>query len=195
MHCHRQWSPLGSPYKSTGCDTVAARLWSPLSFYVGLSLWISNAEQDVFIPLRCAMLQPSPGWGDLYEPPLHISSIMPRMCVSDHDPKHCTAIEFSHFFILLCLCLPLTYCQCGNLQHPATLPPAASWCVIVWVMSWINMLMYKELNVGSKWDRQFTCVWKEGSSERNDRVTQLKTKNKTSCIHKDLFLYIFHSNV
>lgn len=98
MHCHRQWSPLGSPYKSTGCDIVAARLWSPLSFYVGLSLWISNAEQDVFIPLKCAMLQPSPAWGDLYEPLLHISSIIPRMFISDHDPKHCTAIEFGHFF-------------------------------------------------------------------------------------------------
>lgn len=81
----------------------SARLWSALSFYVGLSRRISDGEQSVFISLKCAALQPSPGWGDLYVPPPHISSIMPWVFISYHDPERCTAIEFGHFFIPLCL--------------------------------------------------------------------------------------------
>lgn len=126
----------------------SARLWSALSFYVGLSLWISDGEQSVFISLKCAVLQPSPGWGDLYVPPLHISSLMPQVFISYHNPKCCTAIEFGHV-LFLCVCLPyLTCCQRGNSQHPATLPPPTSWCATVRVMSWINMLMYKGMSVG-----------------------------------------------
>lgn len=76
----------------------SACLWSALSFYVGLSLWINDGEQSVFISLKCVVLQPSPGWGDLYVPPLHISSIMPWVFISYHEPKRCTAIEFGYFF-------------------------------------------------------------------------------------------------
>lgn len=125
----------------------SARLWSVSSFYVGLSLWICDGEQSMFISLKCAVLQPSPGWGDLYVPPLHISSIMPRVFISYHDPKRCTAIEFGHF-LFLCVCLPLTCCQRGNSQRPATLPPATSWCATVWVVSWINMQICKGMSVG-----------------------------------------------
>lgn len=165
----------------------SARLWSALSFYVGLSLWISDGEQSVFIFLKCAVLQPSPGWGDLYVPPLHISSLMPQVFISYHNPKRCTAIEFGHF-LFLCVCLPLTCCQRRNSQHPATLPPATSWCATVRVMSWINMLMYKGMSVGWRWDRQFTCVWKGGSAERG--VTGSWSPNKkTSCIHQDPFFF------
>lgn len=70
--------------------------------------------------------------------------------LSGSQAPHRNWIWASAFFqiILLCLCLPLTCCQLGNSQHPATLPPATSWCATVWVMSWINMLMYKGMSIG-----------------------------------------------
>lgn len=90
------------------------------------------------------------------------------------------ASAFFFFFfqiILLCLCLPLTCCQLGNSQHPATLPPATSWCATVWVMSWINMLMYKGMSIGLAMRQTvYACLKGRACRERNGGVMEEQSK-------------------
>lgn len=116
-----QDSPCLLVYRMWHC--CSARLWSSLSFYAGSPLWISNAEQPVFISWKCAVLLPSPGWGDLYGPPLHISNVNPPVFISYQDPESRTAIEFGllvFFKLFFCVCVCLWHVV--SLEIHSTLP-------------------------------------------------------------------------
>lgn len=140
MHRHWRWSPW----------ITSVLAWLPLSF---------RFRTGCLFVGRRVMHQPSPGPGCVNGRP----GVNPTVFISYQDAECCTTIEFEtppppSFPNYSFVSLPLTCCQLGNAQHPATLPAATSQCAKVWVMPWINMLVYKGMSPGFAM-RQFRCVW------------------------------------
>lgn len=144
----------------------SARLWSSLSLGASSPLCKSSMQNRLFISGKCAAHQPSP-WSWRCEWTARCKSSGVHF-LSECRVPYSNWIwtppppSFSNYSFV---CLPLTCCQLGNAQHPATLPPATSWCATVWVMPWINMLMYKGMSAGFAM-RQFRWVWEDGSAQR-----------------------------
>lgn len=149
MHRHRQYGPKVC---HICLQDVTLFLCTSLICFVFLCRLVSVNQRQRIVCLffmKCVVLQPSPGWGDLYVPPMHISSLMLWLFCSFYITIPSVVQQlYLGIFLFLCVCLPLTCCQRGNSQHPATLPQATSWCATVRVVSWINMLMYKGMSVG-----------------------------------------------
>lgn len=149
MHCHRQYSPKVC---HICLQDVTLLLCKSLICFVFLCRLVSVNQRRriecVYFYEMCST--PAVTWMRWFvcTSDAHIeSNALTVLFILYHDPKRCAAIEFGHF-LFLCVCLPLTCCQRGNSQHPATLPQATSWCATVRVVSWINMLMYKGMSVG-----------------------------------------------
>lgn len=91
-----------------------------------------------------------------------------------------TAIGFGPF-LFICVYLLLTCCQRGNSQHPATLPPAASWCATERVTSWINMVLYKGMSVGRRDEIDSLHVFeKKGLQRAESQGHGVQMKNKSA---------------